>query len=82
MTEKDKHELDVLRLHIQQLQISAHRRDHELLTLRKHAAEQQQQLDRQTRLLTMLGLLPDDLNAPGALTSTPTLLLRLLRPAN
>lgn len=82
MTEKDKHELDVLRLHIQQLQIDAHRRDHELITLQIHTTEQRHQLDRLTRLLAMLGLHPDDLNAPGALTSKATLLLRLSRPEN
>jgi hypothetical protein len=82
MTEKDKQELDVLRIHVQKLLMDADRRDHELRMLHKCVTEQEDQLDRLSRLLAMLGLLPDDLDAPGALTSKATLLLRLSRPDN
>jgi hypothetical protein len=60
--------------------MDADRRDHELRMLHKCVTEQEDQLDRLSRLLAMLGLLPDDLDAPGALTSKATLLLRLSRP--
>lgn len=82
MTEKDKQELDALKIYVQQLQIDADRRAHEMVMLHKCLAEQDWQLNKLSRLLRMLGLLPGDLDAPGALTSTTTLLLRLSRPDN
>lgn len=79
MTDKDKQELDALRIQIQCLQVDAHQRDHQLMMLQQHATRQDRHL---ARLLTLLGLLPTDLDAPGALTAKATLLLRLARPAN
>ena len=79
MTDKDKQELDTLRIQIQCLQLDAHQRNHQLMMLQARTSKQERQL---TQLLDMLGLLPDDLDAPGALTAKATLLLRLARPSN
>jgi hypothetical protein len=76
MNDKDRQELNVLKVRLQQLQIETHQLDHELIRLRTHVAKRDQHL---SILLSMLGLLPDDLDA---LTSTATLLLRLSRPEN
>lgn len=78
MNDKDKQNLEALHAHLMHLQVKCHQQDHELMHLRIHSVEQDSKLK---QLLTMLGLVPDDLNAPNALT-TITTLLRMRRAEN
>lgn len=80
MTDKDKQQMEVLKLHLTDMQIRCHHQDHELMELRVHAARQDSLLN---QLLNLVGLLGDDIKDPNALTvEDKSLLLRVRRALN
>ena len=80
MDDKDKQELEALKAHLSVLQVMAHQRDHELMSLQIYLAKQSAWLD---RLTALTGLLNEDLDRPDALTHKDrSILLRLRRSLN
>ena len=80
MNDKDKQQMEMLKLQLTDSQIRGHQQDHELTDLRVYASRQDEIVH---QLLNLVGLLTADIKDPDALTAKDkSLLLRMRRALN